>query len=78
MSTPQEAYSWLGKFNKLCEELQKRGLLERFQSALHEHMFSGKTHLGEYNMIHAIQSSYPEDWEEVLIKLNIKLENKDD
>lgn len=50
-------------FNEFCESLEREGLLSRFYHALHENMFPGKTHLGECNMIHAIESSHQEDWQ---------------
>jgi hypothetical protein len=53
-------------FNELCERLEETGLLNKFYHALHEIMFPGKTHLGGYNMIHAINSSHAEDWRKAL------------
>jgi hypothetical protein len=54
------------QFNELCERLEQTGVLNKFYHALHEIMFPGKTHLGEYNMIHAINSSHAEDWRKAL------------
>ena len=52
------------KFNILCAWMERRDkhLLHAFYHALHNTVFPGKTHRGEYNMIWAIESSDADDW----------------
>ena len=56
-------------FTMLCEQLAQQGLLEDFQHALHTLVFPGKTHLGTYNMIWAIECSVPGQWTQAIDQL---------
>lgn len=49
-------------FNELCHALQADERLAAFQHALHEIVFPGRTHEGAYNMIWAIECSFPIQW----------------
>jgi len=60
----------LRKFNILCFWLERHKLLHAFYHALHETMFPGLTNNGGYNLIHAVQSSGPEDWHQAALIIN--------
>ena len=53
-------------FNTICSQLMQQGLLEEFQHVLHEMVFPGKTHLGAYNIIWAMECSVPDQWKQAM------------
>ena len=59
-------------FNMICIQLERQDLLEHFQHALHAIVFPGKTHLGAYNMIWAIECSTPAQWEQAIDQVSAR------